>query len=739
MNNYTPLHVHIFSILDSISCVDKFVERAKDIGSTSLALTDHGTLAGAIDFHSECKKQGIKPILGLEAYICEQPSNVRDDSNRSLMHLVLLAKNLEGWYDLIKINNISNRGENFYYNPRAHLDDIIEITKKGNLIGMSACIAGVVATQLFDDYKGAYKEKTEQGVALCLKENCIEAGIKEAKRWSDAFSGNFYLEIQNEGLASQKIVMNCLREISKKAKIPLVATGDAHFPNQDYTVEHEILVCSQTKTNMSARQAKRAAGEDIMFADNSGYYIKSYDEMKEGGFTDEELNATNIIADQIEEFELKAEVPRLPVFPLPEGYKNNEELFIKLCKEGLKRIGKENDQEYKDRANMEFNIFKGVKTDKANLLDYFLIVWDIVEEIKRLGSTTPVGRGSAAGCLCSYLIGVTKVDPIEYNLSFQRFFNTGRLSEGRIAMPDIDLDCASTIRQDLVKYLKEKYGNENVAQIATRGTLAPKAALKEVMRAYDIPFDEANEFTKKFPEKELKQDEDSKYTIQDGLNISPEFKEMAEKYKAQVESAIKLENNVKSRGIHAAAVIISDEPISNITPLVWDTKSKSSICAFEMGAAEEIGLIKFDLLGLKLLSVLDLCQEKINDKKIKPIKLELDDENLHDIRSQEIVLNYFTENNFKQNKAGFYNIFEKDGKKIPVFVKTSNIDDFMSNKMDNDIYQFHQEENDGMVIIVDENNVYTAKSKDLTELSMDKIIRFGVIQNEKLIKCLRNR
>ena len=734
---YTPLHVHIFSLLDSISCVDKFVERAKEIGSTSLALTDHGTMAGAIKFHTECNKQGIKPILGLEAYICDKPATQKDEKNRSLMHLILLAKNLEGWYDLVKINNISNKGEHFYYNPRAHFDDIKEITKKGNLIGMSACIGGIIATKLFDNYKDAYREKTYEAVQSCLKKDWLKVGIAETKKWHDAFDGNFYLEVQNEGMASQTVVRDCLRKVSQSTGIKVVATTDSHFPEKLDAVEHEILISSQTGMSLAKRQEKRTAGQDLLFFDNSQYFIKSHKEMVETGFTEEEIANTNFVADQVEEFELKAKNPRLPVFPLPDGVTDKEKFFVDLCKKGLKRIGKENDKEYKDRANMEFSIFKSVKTEKASLLDYFLIIWGIIEEIKRIDSITPVGRGSAAGCLCSYLLDITKVDPIKYELSFQRFFNTGRLSEGRVSLPDIDLDCGHLHRKELIVYLKEKYGEENVTLLVTYGTLAPKAALKEVLKAYSVPFDEANHFTKQFPEEELKQDEDFKYTIEDALKISPEFKELAENYKAQVASAIKLQGCKKSRGIHPAAVIINDEPLSNIIPLAWDTKSKSLVCAFEMNDAEFVGLTKFDLLGLKLITVFQLCTEKINDKKIKATKLKVDDEGYRDVKSEQVILNYFRDGGFSHKQNGTWHEFKKVGKVLPIFIVSGKIKDFMKKRMDNNIYIFHQENEDGRVIIVDGANVYTTLASQLALLKMDSIVRFGVIQKEKLIKTLK--
>lgn len=652
MNNYVLLHNHSFySLLDSASSPKSMTERAKSLGMKSIAITDHGSLSGIIKFYEECKKNDIKPILGIELYVSKQDSSIKEKENSRHNHLIVLAKNFEGYKDLIKMSNMA--AYDFYRNPRLSYDKIKEVAKKGNLIGMSACIAGVIAEELFTDSREAFSKNTEEEVREFLKEDWLEVGVELNKKWKKAFKGNWFLEMQDEGLAAQKVVKECIREISKKTKTPAVPSCDAHFSNPEDSFAHEIMICSNTRDTMESREEKRARGEDILFSDNATYYIKSYDEMLDA-FTEEELNNTLLVDDLIEKFHIETKKPRIPEFPIPNGFRDINDFVYKTCIKRLKEIGKYDSKEYLDRFEFEYKIFSETEINNVCLNNYFAILWDIVKYVESLGSKCGVGRGSAAGCITSYLLGITRLDPVEHKLSFQRFFNTGRLSKDNVSLPDIDLDVSAELRGKVIEHLKEMWGDNNVLQIATFGTLQPKAALKEVFRAKGVDFDIANAITRAFPDAEIKHDEDSSYTIEDAIKISDEFRDMVEPYKAEVELAKKLEGIIKSRGIHAAGVLISSEDVNNYLPITYDAKSKSFMCSLDMGDAEKF-CVKVDILGLKLLSIFDDCVKKINetgdDFYVESLDFIEYNDNVEKDKSKEIKVNQSESNSKSKEKT----------------------------------------------------------------------------------------
>ena len=665
MSKYVSIHNHSYlSLLDGLSSPKAIVSRAKELGHQAIALTDHGTISGVIQFYEECKKQEVKGMLGCEFYVSDGPASVKEKENKANRHLIVIAKNEDGYHDLIRLNN--EAAYNFYHNPRIDKEIVRSIASKGNLIGSSACMAGIISSQLFVDLKEAAQQIDKEQCRKFLRPNWLEYGTLEAQDWQRVFAGNFYLEVQDEGMAVQKVIVDCLREISKKSGVPIVCSCDPHFSKPEDAIAHEIIICSQTKKTLSQREEERREGKDILFSDNSGYYIKDYDDIKDL-FTEEEIENTINIADSVEDYEIELAKPKLPVFPVPEGFDNVDEFVYTKCNERLIELGISGDKRYTDRLCFEQDIFTNAKVNGISLNNYFAILWDIISEVYRLGSKPGVGRGSAAGCLTSYLLGITRLDPIEYELSFQRFFNTGRLSEGRVSLPDIDLDVSAELRPNIIEYLKNKWGENNVIQIATFGTLQPKAAIKEVFRARGIEFEKANVLTKAFPDAEIKHDDDAKYTIDDALRLSEEFREAMEPYKAELELAKKLEGCIKNRGIHAAGVLVSSEDVNSYLPLSYDARSKTYMCSFEMGDAEKF-CVKVDILGLKLLTLFDLCTEKINEfdkngwPEEKEVEIEpesntiveepepiIEEKNMEKTMDQ-IILNYFVASGYEVNK-----------------------------------------------------------------------------------------
>jgi len=622
VSKFISLHNHSdHSILDGCAKISEIVARAKALDQDAISITDHGTISGVIQFYEECKKNDIKPILGSEFYVCDSDASLKESTNRKARHLIVLAKNLEGYKDLIWLNN--QAAYNYYYNPRVDINIVKQIASKGNLIGMSACIGGIISSEIFQEDSNAGSAKDVQSCRQLLRDNWFQFGCAKAIQWNAAFNGNFYLEVQDEGIPMQSVVIECFRKISEKTKIKVVATSDPHFASPEDAIAHEVIICSQTKKTLSDREEARSRGEDILFSDNTGYYVKGYEDIKDL-FLEEEIATSVEIADQIENYEIELSKPKLPTYPIPDGFKDIDTFLWELCQDNLKAMDLDRD-EYQERLWYEYEIFRDTKINGVSLNNYFIILWDIIKEVERLGSKAGVGRGSAAGCLISYLLGITRLDPIAYDLSFQRFFNTGRLSEGRVSLPDIDLDVSAEIRGDVIKYLKEKWGENNVIQIATFGTLQPKAAIKEVFRARGIDFEQANVLTKAFPETEIKQDDDASYTIDDALRVSDEFRNAMKDYKAEVELAKKIEGVKKSRGIHAAGVLISSEDINTFLPISYDSRSKTYMCSFEMGDAEKL-CVKVDVLGLKLLTMFDLCQAKINKENIEEKKLDIQEE-----------------------------------------------------------------------------------------------------------------
>ncbi len=608
--NYIPLHVHShFSLLDGLSKPEQIAERCKEIGASACALTDHGNIAGAIKFYSCMKKSKIKPILGCELYICEFDPSIKDPStNRSLSHLVVLAKNYKGWKDLIKIVSKSNSPDFYYHKPRLDLKNI-KALNNGNLIAITGHLGSTLADVILDGYE--------------LKPNWLELGIDHVLNLKDVFHDLVFLEAQlidKDNLPVQIILTDAIREIGKSTNTKVICTPDAHYARREDAIDQRILLCNNLKTTFPEISRKISNNEDIplgCFFLSDNYHIPSQEEIKEI-HTQQEIENTNFVSNLIEDYDILSK-PKLPPFECPNN-STPDEYLRELCRNGWKTkiapfISKEDQSAYLDRIKYELDVLQG-----AGLSSYFLIVQDIVNYVRKNNWLPGPGRGSAAGCLVSYLIGITSIDPIKYSLLFDRFYNAGRNSADHISMPDIDVDVPIDKREKIIKYIKDKYGHDKVSQMVTFNTIKGRGALKDVLRVYgNISFDEMNSITKNIPDEakiadelqEMKEETGEASIIRWALeNNSEKLKEWCYiddndnidgSLSKRFEQAIRLEGTKSNQSKHAAGIAISSEPLHEICPMVYDSKNDQLIAGMEMQDLEAIGIIKFDILGVAML------------------------------------------------------------------------------------------------------------------------------------------
>lgn len=583
------LHVHTeYSLLDGANRIKDLIKRTKELGMDSIAITDHGVMYGVVEFYKEAVSNGIKPILGCEVYTAKRTRHDKQgvmDSEQG--HLVLLAKDNQGYKNLMKIVSIGFT-EGFYYKPRIDFE-VLEQYSEG-LIALSACLSGDVPKALLN--------------------NDFERAVKVAQRYNDIFGkGNFYLELQSNGIEEQKLVNSQLVKLSKETGIPLVATNDAHYLRKEDARAHEILLCIQTGKNMNDEDRMRFSTED--------FYIKSPEEMNEvfGNIPEAVLNTVKI--SEMCNVELEFGKLHLPKFEIP----NNGDAFLylkDLCYEGLTRLYGENTKDKVERLEYELSVIK-----QMGYVDYFLIVSDFIRYARDNHIPVGPGRGSAAGSLVAYCLGITNIDPLKYNLLFERFLNPERVS-----MPDIDIDFCYERRPEVIDYVVRKYGEDKVSQIITFGTMAARAAIRDVGRALDIAYNEVDVVAKMIP-------------MQIGMNIgkalelNPELKskyEQDEKIKELIDTARLLEGMPRHASTHAAGVVISKDPITNYVPLQKNDESVTT--QFPMGQLEEMGLLKMDFLGLRTLTVIkdavDLVYENYNIK-VDIDRLEMNDPNVFKI------------------------------------------------------------------------------------------------------------
>ncbi len=567
--SFTHLHVHSeYSLLDGACRINALPKRAKEMGQTALAITDHGVMYGAVDFYRACKKEGIKPVIGCEVYVAPRSRFDKEGLyDREYYHMILLCENNTGYKNLIKLVSLSFT-EGFYIKPRID-DELLEKYHEG-LICLSACIAGEIPQKLLaGDYNDA-KQKALYYQSLFGKDN-------------------FFIELQNHGLDEELRINPGLIKISGEIGAPLVATNDAHYISKEDSKTHGILLCIQTN--------KTVKDEDRMQFNSDDYYLKSEEEMR-ALFKDlpQAFDNTQKIAERCNvEFEFG--VRKLPRYDLPDGV-DHFEYFRNECYKGLyKHYGKNPENSLIERLEYELNT-----VNNMGFVDYYLIVNDFVQFAKNSGIPVGPGRGSGAGSLCAYCIGITDVDPIKYNLLFERFLNPERVS-----MPDFDIDFCKERREEVIEYVIKKYGSDRVAQIIAFGTMAARGSIRDVGRALAVPYASVDKIAKLVPF-------ELNMTIKKALKLSPELKSLYDndpETKNIIDIALKIEGMPRHATMHAAGVVITDKPVNDYVPL--SSNDGNIVTQYTMTTLEELGLLKMDFLGLRNLTVIDDTVRMINE------------------------------------------------------------------------------------------------------------------------------
>ena len=609
---FTHLHVHSeYSLLDGACRIEPMLEKIKSMGQTSVAITDHGVMYGVIDFYKAAKQMGIKPIIGCEVYVAPR---TRFDKVHGIdndrYHLVLLCKNNEGYKNLIQL--VSEGFVNgFYTKPRID-KELLEKHHEG-IIALSGCLAGEISQALLkNDYEEAKK------VALW---------------YNDVFgNGNFYLEIQNHGLEEQLRINPDLIRLSKETGIPLVATNDAHYVNKQDSKMQQVLICIQTNHTL---------GEDTgLEFGTQEFYLKSEEEMLEAfSSCPQAVENSSKIAEMCNvEFEFGK--TKLPHFDVPDGY-DHFEWFSLLCKKGLiKRYGENPPKEYIDRLNYELDVI-----NRMGYVDYYLIVHDFIKAAKDRGIPVGPGRGSGAASICAYCIGITGIDPMKYNLLFERFLNPERVS-----MPDFDVDFCYERRGEAIEYVIDKYGSDHVAQIVTFGTLAAKAAIRDVGRAMGMPYNVVDNIAKQVPN-------ELNITIDRALKRSVEFKSLYDnddEARELIDMARKVEGMPRHASTHAAGVVITHDPVVSYVPLARN--DEAIVTQFPMTTLEELGLLKMDFLGLRTLTVIKSAEKMI--QKNRP-DFSIDNVDIDDKAVYEMMCAAQTEGVFQFESAGMKSVLSQ--------------------------------------------------------------------------------
>ena len=568
--NFTHLHVHTgFSLLDGSSKIKELVKKTKELGMDSIAITDHGVMYGCVEFYKAAKAEGIKPIIGCEVYVASKSRFDKENSpDNFYYHLVLLAENNKGYDNLIKIVSYGFK-DGFYYKPRVDIE-LLEKYHEG-IIALSACLAGPVARTII---RQGYDKAKE--VAL---------------RYNNIFGeNNFFLELQDhmDGSVDQQTVNQSLMRMHQETGIPLVATNDCHYISPEDAEAHDILLCIQTNTTVDEADRMRYEGGQ--------YYVKSPEEMYSlFPYAHQACENTYKIAQRCNvEFEFGNY--KLPVFDVPEG-KTAVEYLSELALNGLKERYGEVTPKLKERLDYELSIII-----QMGFVDYFLIVWDFIKYAKDNGISVGPGRGSAAGSIVAYSLRITDIDPIKYDLIFERFLNPERVS-----MPDIDIDFCYERRGEVIDYVRRKYGNDQVVQIVTFGTMAARNAIRDVGRALNIPYADVDRVAKMVPQ-------ELHITIEKALVKNPEFKEIYDTdptVKHLIDMSMKLEGLPRHTSTHAAGVIISDRPVEDYVPLNLNVKDNAITTQYTMTICEELGLLKMDFLGLRTLTVIQNAFKEI--------------------------------------------------------------------------------------------------------------------------------
>ena len=587
--NFAHLHVHTeYSLLDGSNKIKEYVARVKELGMNSAAITDHGVMYGVIEFYREAKKAGINPVLGCEVYVAPNSRFDREvtGGDDRYYHLVLLAENDKGYANLMKIVS-KGFTEGYYYKPRVDREVLREYHE--GIIALSACLAGEVQRYLM---KGLYAE---------AKEKALE--------YQDIFGkGNYFLELQDHGIPEQRMVNQRLLQMSQELGIELVATNDVHYTYAEDEKPHDILLCIQT--------GKKLSDENRMRYEGGQYYVKSPQQMAElFPYALQALENTQKIADRCH-VEIEFGVTKLPKYDVPDGL-TSWEYLNKLCFEGLERRYGNPSQKLRERLKYELETIQNM-----GYVDYFLIVWDFIKYAKDNGIAVGPGRGSAAGSIVAYCLEITNIDPIRYQLLFERFLNPER-----VTMPDIDVDFCFERRPEVIEYVTQKYGKDRVVQIVTFGTLAARGVIRDVGRVMDLPYAFVDSIAKMVPQ-------ELNITLDKALQMNPELRksyETDEQVKYLIDMSRRLEGLPRHSSMHAAGVVISQKSVDEYVPLSRASDG-TIVTQFTMTTLEELGLLKMDFLGLRTLTVIQNAVRLVHQKhpELDVEQIDYNDKNVLD-------------------------------------------------------------------------------------------------------------
>lgn len=626
MPDFTHLHVHTqYSILDGAANISTLIKKTKDLGMDALAITDHGNMFGVLKFFNEAKKQDIKPILGCEVYVAKKSRYDKNGTlDRSGHHLILLAKNLIGYKNLSRIVSLGYL-EGFYYTPRVDKEILKEYSE--GLIATSACLGGELPQSIMN--------KDDEHVLSVIEE------------FIDIFGDDYYMELQSHGHKEQKSVNEKIIELAKKLNRKVIATNDVHFVNKEDFDAHRILICLNTGKDLDDVSGMHYTGNE---------YLKSPNEMA-NLFKDNPgaLSNTREIVDKIEEYEITTKKIVLPSFPLPDEFTSEDDYLRHLTYDGAKKLYPELSQEVTERLDFELKVIK-----EMGFPGYFLIVQDFIAEARRLGVFVGPGRGSAAGSAVAYCTGITNIDPIKYNLLFERFLNPDRIS-----MPDIDIDFDDEGREAVLNYVINKYGEKRVAQIVTFGTMAAKLAIRDVARVLKLPLLEADRLAKLVPDRP-------------GITLSKAYKEVKELSDIKLKGsdlakktltfAQTLEGSARHTGTHACGVIIGPDDLINHVPLSTAKDSTLVVTQYEGKLVESVGMLKMDFLGLKTLSII---KDAIRNIEIsRQITIDIDDISFDDQKTYELYQHGETIGTFQFESEGMRNYLKE--------LKPTNIEDLIA-------------------------------------------------------------
>jgi DNA polymerase-3 subunit alpha len=643
--DWVPLHCHsTFSLLDGLSQPADIADRLKECGYQAGALTDHGSVSGCPAYHKALSKVGIKAILGSEFYLCEQDASLKTPENGRLSHLCVLAKNAQGWRNLMRASSASYLPEFRYRKPRLDLERLATYAG-GEFLVFSGHLGSDLANACFREPRLAYAARSyEEARELAKGWDWEESVCRQIARYQRLFGkDNFWVEIQlvdHENIPAALVVARILRHCARKLGVPRVATADSHYPRKEDAFDQRTILCTAFNTTLQAVQDKLDNDEDVglaAFFRSSNYHIPDQQEMVAlHGDHPEELAAAVEIASRCESYQVGGK-PLLPVFPCPGGLSPNDYL-MELCRSGWTKkvepiLAKHPSKRevYQERLDREYKVIT-----EANLASYFLIKQDVLRYATEvLKAKVGKGRGSAAGCLVSYLTSITRVNPIQHDLIFERFYSAGRNTPGRIALPDIDSDFPIAVRDQVINYLRDKYGADRVAQMATFSRMQGRGALKDVLRAHgSVSFEEMNQITEFIPDEsriaddlqEMLEETGEKSIIRWALqNNAEQLKQWAWlNEEGQVEGplcfqfaqAIRLEGTKRSMGKHASGIVVCSEPLADICPMVWDKSAEQMLVGVDMRDAEAMGLVKLDVLGLRTLDCIMGAEEVVRKGRL---------------------------------------------------------------------------------------------------------------------------